>query len=422
MRKWWGEHFPDLPIIEGHHDVGLFNRSAAVNLASRMADEALGAPWEVALIVDADVIGHPPNITEAIQRAYDTGQMVVAFETRYNLNRYGTQRIMEGYKGSWRPYILRSYKDQHSSIIAVPRRLYDAIGGFDEGFAGWGQEDTAFAIAAETFAGPLIHIPGEVWHLYHAGAPEGKRGTPSAISNQTRVARYRASWGNKDAVKALVAEGLELAGVRNDPHGDIPRIFHRTIPVETTPEVEAYWASFQEMHPGWRFMTHQEPINPDDWPIVGKYLVRAKTGATRGDLIRLEALWRYGGIYVDSDVEPYRSFEPLIRCSAFAAYEDRNSVPNAIMGATPEHPAIRECLDLAIKRLVDRKSVWEIGPGVTTKVLVGRTDVLLLPPGSFYPYHYREKERREEPHRDQQPWAFAAHHWAGSWLKEKKAS
>jgi hypothetical protein len=55
--------------------------------------------------------------------------------------------------------------------------------------------------------------------------------------------------------------------------------------------------------------------------------------------------------------------------------------------------------------------------GVTTEVLPGRDDFLVLPPGAFYPYHYSEKEqRRRENHRKAQPWAFVAHHWWASWL------
>ena len=41
VRAWWSREFPDLPIVEGHHDTGLFNRSAALNIASRLAGEWL---------------------------------------------------------------------------------------------------------------------------------------------------------------------------------------------------------------------------------------------------------------------------------------------------------------------------------------------------------------------------------------------
>jgi mannosyltransferase OCH1-like enzyme len=137
----------------------------------------------------------------------------------------------------------------------------------------------------------------------------------------------------------------------------------------------------------------------------------------------LEYLWHHGGIYLDADVEVYRSLIPLLGCSVFAAWEDQNTVPDAVIGAERHHPAIEACLQLALARIESDdddwhtgNGAWATGPGVTTAVLVNRPDVLLLPPGSFYPYHYSEKLRRWDDHESEQPWAFGAHHWAGSWL------
>jgi hypothetical protein len=87
------------------------------------------------------------------------------------------------------------------------------------------------------------------------------------------------------------------------------------------------------------------------------------------------------------------------------------------------HPAIRRCIDLANREV--RRNTWAGGPGVTTRVLVGRTDVLLLPPGSFYPVHYRDPDRdrlMDDPAtRRANPWAFALHRYAGSWTGRKSA-
>jgi mannosyltransferase OCH1-like enzyme len=134
-------------------------------------------------------------------------------------------------------------------------------------------------------------------------------------------------------------------------------------------------------------------------------------------LVRLEALWHHGGIYVDSDCEPYRSLEPLLGLHAFAGWEDNAVVPDAVIGAEPGHPAIRRCLDLAMVRVP--QGAWASGPGTTTEVLTARDDVLLLPPGSLYPYHYKAKNLRHRDHASEQPWAFMAHHWAGSWLAKR---
>jgi hypothetical protein len=194
----------------------------------------------------------------------------------------------------------------------------------------------------------------------------------------------------------------------------IPRRLVRTLPAETTDEVEGFWARFGELHPGWERVTLRDPIDPAGFPLTAPHWDRCRSGAQRAGLIRLEALFHDGGVYVDADVEPYRSFEPLLGVEAFAAWEDDKVVPDAVLGARPGHPWLREAIGLAIERL--DQGAWMSGPGVTADLLPGRDDVLLLPPGAFYPYPYNQPGRRHDDHARQQPWAFAAHHWAGSWI------
>lgn len=198
----------------------------------------------------------------------------------------------------------------------------------------------------------------------------------------------------------------------------IPRILHRVVPAEPVAEADAYWQRFAALHPGWVLKTHRDPLDPADWPLTSPHWDRVTAGAQLAGLVRLEALWWSGGIYVDHDVEPFRSFESLLHCSAFAAWEDASVVPDAVLGAEPRHAAIAACLRLAIERL--DAGPWESGPGVTTEVLPAWSDVLLLPPGSFYPVHYRDaqRDRRMRDFRlEDSPWAFGLHHYWGSWLE-----
>lgn len=200
----------------------------------------------------------------------------------------------------------------------------------------------------------------------------------------------------------------------------IPARLIRTIPAEPAPEAETFWQTAIDLHPGWDHVTYRDPIDPEWFPLTGRYWDRCQTGAQKAGLIRLEALWHAGGIYLDSDVELYRSLEPLRRCEGFGLWEDPSTVPDFVLGAQPEHPAIRLCLDLAIARLLDDTNrgwrfPWITGPGVTTTVLPGRSDFLLLPPATFAPYHYNERERRTEDHAAL-PYCFGAHHWAASWV------
>ena len=204
----------------------------------------------------------------------------------------------------------------------------------------------------------------------------------------------------------------------------IPRRLIRTVPAETSGEVESWWERACELHPGWERITYRDPIEPELFPVTAQLWSACTSGAQKAGLIRLEALARSGGIYLDSDVELWRPLTPLLGVQAFAGWEDPGVVPDAVLGAERAHPAIRECLALAMRRFTSDSAdwrtgsgAWGTGPGVTTTVLPGRDDVLLLPPGSFYPVHYTAKAGADwAAERDLNPWAFGAHRWHASWL------
>ena len=197
----------------------------------------------------------------------------------------------------------------------------------------------------------------------------------------------------------------------------IPRILHRVVPENVPEEYENYWRTARELHPDWDLRTWQDPIDPEGfesahlWPHV-------ESGAQLAGLIRLEVLWKFGGIYLDMDVEPIRSLEPLLQTSGFACWEDGRVIPDAVLGFEAGHSAIRECLDRALA-MDPGEGAWATGPGITTAVLKSRSDVLTLPPASFYPYYYTEPERAAENF-GLTPWVYGVHRWHGSWRKPKK--
>lgn len=199
----------------------------------------------------------------------------------------------------------------------------------------------------------------------------------------------------------------------------IPKLLFRTVPSQTSDQVEGWWQRAMELHPGWDFVTYRDPIVADEFPLTHDLFELCDSGAQKAGLIRLEALSRHGGIYLDSDVEVFRNLTPLTMVEAFAAYEDPGVIPDAVLGAEAGHPAIEACLELAMDRVMSPRGDWRTagawgsGPGVTTKILAGRDDVLLLPPGSFYPVHYTRKGELESF--TPPPWCWMAHHWHASW-------
>lgn len=406
-RARWESMHPDWPIVVGESPAGPFNRSAAVNDAAAKSDA------DVLVVIDADIAANPRAVRDAVELAHLSGRIVLPYDERIHLNRAGTAKVLDGFDGPWREKRLVEavYTNQDSCVVAVPRVVWDTVGGFDPLFVDWFGEDTAFNLAAETLTGrPLVRLSAELYHLWHTKAPGAAPGAPSRLANSSRLDRYRAAAGDVNAMRALVDEHTNppvLGPAR------IPRVLHRTVPAETSPQVEEWWASFMLLHPGWEFRTYREPIDPADWPLTGDLFARCQNGAQKAGLIRLEALVTHGGVYVDSDVEPCRPFEPLLHVPAFAGWEDETTAPDAVLGAEPEHPAFVEALTKARSVIEGGGDAYQSGPAVSTAVLPNRPDVLVLPPGAFYPHHYLRKGNVDD---NDGPWVFARHHWHGSWL------
>ena len=81
---------------------------------------------------------------------------------------------------------------------------------------------------------------------------------------------------------------------------------------------------------------------------------RAGKFAFVSDYVRLCALKEYGGVYLDTDIEVIRSFEPLLRGrGAVFGFESGEKVMTAFMAARPEHPIIHAFLSCYEGRVFD---------------------------------------------------------------------
>jgi hypothetical protein len=421
-RAWWARNHPDWPIHEcdGSPPDEPFNRGAALNAA---ADEA--GEWDVCVCIDGDVLIDAGPVRAAVALAAATGHPVSAYHERVLLSPQATTRVLGGYTGDWRVrgFARAIWYHSVSSAYVVRRDLWDAVGGFDELFVGWGWEDIAFRCATETVAGvPLTQMAGTLYHLHHQKSAENDQKSATYLANEQRAQRYIDARFDVDATGVLLAEAGKVRTVHPAaaPASStrIPRILHRTVPEHTTAEVEGFWTDFGNLHPRFELRTYRDPLDPADWPMMGDLFGACENGAQLAGLIRLEALWTHGGIYVDSDVRPLQPIpDALLEVPAWAAWEDIRVVPDAVLGSMPRHPAFAEMLKLAREAVRRKRGAWESGPGVTTAVLPGRSDVLLLPPGSWYAVNYHVKEQLADY--EPEPWAWGLHMWHFSWNPKK---
>jgi hypothetical protein len=169
-KMYWAKEFPQWEILEGHHHEGPFNRSAAINGAAK-------GTWDVAIILDADVILDSHLVVAGINRALQSGCMVLPFRQRLSVSEAGTRQILDGYQGSWARWVVERQPHNVSTCVVVPRELWNVVGGFDERFEGWGGEDDAFHAACHAMKG-VVQLSGEAWHLWHPTSPWRDHGSP----------------------------------------------------------------------------------------------------------------------------------------------------------------------------------------------------------------------------------------------------
>ena len=194
----WATFRPDVEVWEGHHEDGPFNRSLAVNRAAAAAGN-----WDVAVIADSDSFVCEDQFERAVEVAARSGRVTFAFEQFRYLSRSMTRRVMSGFNGDWTTGVEWTMAQTCSSQVVVRRDLWEATGGFDPGFVGWGMEDVAFTIACASLGGGVERVPGDVWHLWH---PPSTDATPLREANAARIRRYEACEYDPIRMQALLKE------------------------------------------------------------------------------------------------------------------------------------------------------------------------------------------------------------------------
>lgn len=92
-----------------------------------------------------------------------------------------------------------------------------------------------------------------------------------------------------------------------------------------------------------------------------------KKWAFVSDYVRLVALYEQGGLYFDTDVEVFKSFDDLLNCSCFFGFESKDYVASAVMGCESGHNLIRSFLN----SYENRRFIKENGSfDMTTNVVI----------------------------------------------------
>ena len=186
----------------------------------------------------------------------------------------------------------------------------------------------------------------------------------------------------------------------------IPHVLHQIWvgPNPLPEEYKRYTESWATHNAGWEMRLWTEDNLPDDL-VRKEALERLRVPAERSDILRLELLWRFGGVYVDIDLECRRSIDPLTEdIDFFAAYLKPGRAGNTVLGAAPGHPILERALREVKPRAEYGFDKAAAGSVFVDELLRDYPDVRILPPSDFFP---------STP--DEEASAYAIHHSARSW-------
>lgn len=224
----------------------------------------------------------------------------------------------------------------------------------------------------------------------------------------------------------------------------IPRIIHQIWLGSEVPEKYYAWMQTWKNLAGWEYwlwtdedVKHLKLYNRDLYDATNSF-------AEKSDILRLEILKRYGGVYVDTDyecVKPefieelhrcfdfYIGFEPLEH--AFVHKFKMFKFCNAIVGSIPGHALLSDLIENLKANFLAYQThcgpVEKTGPSYVTRIIceyelshAHHDRNMYLPCTVFYPI----------PHPDIQPFdayttaisdlfpeAAGIHYWSGSWYK-----
>lgn len=112
--------------------------------------------------------------------------------------------------------------------------------------------------------------------------------------------------------------------------------------------------SWKKWMPDYQWMRWDDEVIQNIDYIFIREALEEKKWAFASDVIRLYAIHKYGGIYMDTDVMVYRSFDPLLQNKAFIGRENSMHqigktmevyLTTCCFGAEPGNPFIKRCLD-----------------------------------------------------------------------------
>lgn len=192
-----------------------------------------------------------------------------------------------------------------------------------------------------------------------------------------------------------------------------------------TPLAQKCIESWNKYLPEYPIITWNEKTFDVDSVPFTQEAYNCKKYAFVSDYVRLWALYHYGGIYMDTDVEVIKDLDKFMNFQAFSGFEQKNYMPTGIMAAVPHHPWIHRMLEHYRGRsFFNPDGTMDLKPNVIfmtelaekefglkrgNELQILKDDVHIFPNDYFCPMVWETREIKLTPN------THTIHHFAYSW-------
>lgn len=198
----------------------------------------------------------------------------------------------------------------------------------------------------------------------------------------------------------------------------IPKIVHQFWEGEKPEDIQQMMRSVRRFHPEWEIKLWNSknigyPLNMDFDDLISK----CQNYASLSNIVRLRAVHKFGGIWIDSDCQVLKPLTPLLDHIAFAALQD-DLIINGVKGRICNACFGAEAGNGWVNWQIDRQAEMQDADAAKAIYIMSeapRDGVTILPTSYFFPWLWNDPIEKRVPKKE----SYMQHFWKGSWAGKK---